>query len=95
MITNGHDWVRFVVCMIVVYCPKGFKNLRCTLCRSMYWFSFQLAIIVDRYYPHFIRYAPSTRIEGMCGLSRQMFCALINFAHQTFSRFLEFIFLLF
>ena len=52
----------------VCFCPKGLKNLRCTLCRSMYWFSFQLAIIVDRYYPHFIRYAPSTRITWEGGL---------------------------
>ena len=56
------DDVR-VLCWLVCG-PKGYKNLRCTLCRSMYWFSFQLAIIVDRYYPHFIRYAPSTRITA-------------------------------
>ena len=60
-----NEWMNeccWLVCVVDVGCPMGFKDLRCTLCRSMYWFSFQLAIIVDRYYPHFIRYAPSTRI---------------------------------
>ena len=70
-------------------CPKGFKNLSCTLCPSMYWFSFQLAIIVDRYYPHFIRYAPSTRITLREGIQGCVIPQILNLAHQTFF-FLDF-----
>ena len=58
------------------------KNLRYTLCRSMYWFSFQLAIIVDRQNPHFLlRYALLGNSLGFKNRDTQQ---LLNFAHQTF-----------
>ena len=87
---SGYNSYLFIFfCWLVGFCsdfvcPKGLKNLRCTLCRSMYWFSFQLAIIVDRYYPHFIRYAPSTRIACVMVGSIWRVQGFFKDTHQTY-----------